>query len=73
MRIFKKKYFYYDPKLQKGDFGYMVDIYYHDGKKAGLAKTYIDEDYKKVLEKARDFCDKCKRFLQSTDKPSEMN
>ena len=73
MRIFKKKYFYYDPKLQKGDFGYMVDIYYYDGKKAGLVKTYVDEDYKKVLEKARDFCDKCKRFLQSTDKPSEMN
>ena len=69
----KKKYFYYDSKLQKGDFGYMVDIYYYDGKKSSLAKTYIDEDYKKVLEKARDFCDKCKRFLQSTDKPSEMN
>ena len=69
----KKKYFYYDPKLQKGDFGYMVDIYYYDGKKTSLVKTYVDEDYKKVLEKARDFCDKCKRFLQFTDKPSEMN
>ena len=66
----KKKYFYYDPELQKGDFGYMVDIYYYDGKKSSLVKTYIDEDYKKVLEKARDFCDKCKSFLQSTDKLS---
>ena len=57
MCIFKKTY-YYNPKLQKGDFGYMVDIYYYDGKKASLVKTYVDEDYKKVLEKARDFCEK---------------
>ena len=52
----KKKYFYYDSKLQKGDCGYMVNIYYYDGKKASPVKTYIDEDYKKVLEKARGFC-----------------
>ena len=63
----KKKCFYYDPELQKGDCGYMVDIYYYDGKKSSLVKTYVDEDYKKVLEKARDFCEKCKRFLQPTD------
>ena len=52
----KKKYFYYDSKLQKGDCGYMVDIYYYDGKKSKLIRTYEDKDYKKVLEKARDFC-----------------
>ena len=52
----KKKYFYYDPELQRGDFGYMVDIYYYDGKKSKLIGTYEDKDYKKVLEKARDFC-----------------
>ena len=52
----KKKCFYYDPELQKGDCGYMVDIYYYDGKKPKLIRTYEDKDYKKVLEKARDFC-----------------
>ena len=52
----KKKCFYYNPELQKGDCGYMVDIYYYDGKKSKLIGTYEDKDYKKVLEKARDFC-----------------
>ena len=52
----KKKCFYYDPELQKGDCGYMVDIYYYDGKKSKLIGTYEDKDYKKVLEKARYFC-----------------
>lgn len=55
MCIFKKTY-YYNPELQKGDCGYMVDIYYYDGKKSKLIRTYEDKDYKKVLEKARDFC-----------------
>ena len=52
----KKKCFYYDPELQRGDFGYMIDIYYYDGKKSTLVRMYVDKDYKKVLEKARDFC-----------------
>ena len=52
----KKKYFYYDPELQRGDFGYMVDIYEYNGKKSKLVRMYVDKDYKKVLEKARDFC-----------------
>ena len=52
----KRKYFYYDPELQRGDFGYMIGIYYYDGKKSKLIRTYEDKDYKKVLEKARDFC-----------------
>ena len=55
MCIFKKTY-YYDPKLQKENLEYMVDIYYYDGKKSKLIRTYKDKDYKKVLEKARDFC-----------------
>ena len=55
MCIFKKTY-YYNPELQKGDCGYMVDIYYYDGKKSKLIGTYEDKDYKKVLEKARDYC-----------------
>ena len=49
----KRKYFYYDPELQKGDCGYMVDIYYYDGKKSKLIRTHEDKDYKKILEKAR--------------------
>lgn len=52
----KKECFYYNPKLQKGDFGYMVDIYHYDGKKSKLVGTYEDKDYKKVLEMARNFC-----------------
>ena len=52
----KKKYFYYDPELQRGDFGYMIDIYHYDGKKSTLVRMYADKDYKKVLEMARDFC-----------------
>ena len=55
MCIFKKTY-YYNPKLQKGDCGYMVDIYSYNGKKSKLVRMYADKDYKKVLEKARDFC-----------------
>ena len=51
MCIFKKTY-YYNPKLQKGDCGYMVDIYSYNGKKSKLVRMY----YKKVLEKARNFC-----------------
>ena len=69
----KKKYFYYDPSLSMTDEGYLVNIYYYNGRKSKLVGMYVDKDYKKVLEKARDFCDKCKRFLRSTDKPSEMN
>lgn len=52
----KKECFYYDPKLQKGDLEYMVNIYEYDGKKSKLVGTYEDKDYKKVLEMARDFC-----------------
>lgn len=55
MCIFKKTY-YYNPKLQKGDYGYMVDIYYYNGRKSKLVGMYVDKDYKKVLEKARDNC-----------------
>lgn len=55
MCIFKKTY-YYNPKLQKGDYGYMVDIYYYNGRKSKLVGMYVDKDYKKVLEKARDHC-----------------
>ena len=69
----KRKYFYYDPNLYMTDDGYLVRIYHYDGKKSSLVRMYVDKDYKKVLEKARDFCDKCKRFLRSTDKLSEMN
>ena len=56
MCIFKKKYFYYDPELQRGDCGYMVDIYSYNGKKSKLVRMYTDKDYKKVLEMARNFC-----------------
>ena len=55
MCIFKKTY-YYNPKLQKGDYGYMVDIYYYNARKSKLVGMYVDKDYKKVLEKARDHC-----------------
>ena len=52
----KKKYFYYDPILYMTDEGYLVQIYYYNGKKSNLVRMYVDKDYKKVLEKARDFC-----------------
>ena len=55
MCIFKKTY-YYNPTLQKEDLGYIVNIYEYNGRKSSLVKTYVDEDYKKVLENARDFC-----------------
>ena len=47
----KRKYFYY-----MTDDGYLVRIYHYDGKKSSLVRMYVDKDYKKVLEKARDFC-----------------
>ena len=55
MCIFKKTYCY-NPKLQKGDCGYMVNIYEYNGKKSKLVRMYVDKDYKKVLEMARNFC-----------------
>ena len=38
------------------DEGYQVNIYYYNGKKSKLVGMYVDKDYKKVLEKARDHC-----------------
>ena len=52
----KKKYFYYDPNLSMTDEGYLVNIYYYNGKKSKLVGMYVDKDYKKVLERARNFC-----------------
>ena len=36
----KKKYFYYDAELQKGECGYMIDIYYYYLKKTKIIRTY---------------------------------
>lgn len=55
MCIFKKTY-YYNPKLQKENLEYMVNIYSYNGRKSKLVGMYVDKDYKKVLEKARDHC-----------------
>ena len=55
MCIFKKTY-YYDPQIRRDDLGYSVDIYEYDGRKSKLVGMYVDKDYKKVLEKARDHC-----------------
>ena len=52
----KKKYFYYDPNLYMTADGYLQRIYNYDGKKTTLVRMYADKDYKKVLEKARDYC-----------------
>ena len=52
----KKNYFYYDPNLSMTDEGYQVNIYYYNGRKSKLVGMYVDKDYKKVLEKARDHC-----------------
>ena len=52
----KKKYCYYDPNLYMTDDGYLIRIYYYNGKKYNLVRMYVDKDYKKVLEKARDYC-----------------
>ena len=52
----KKKYCYYDPNLYMTDDGYLIRIYYYNGKKYNLVSMYVDKDYKKVLEKARDYC-----------------
>ena len=52
----KKKYFYYDPNLSMTDEGYLVNIYYYNGKKSKLVRMYADKDYEKVLEMARNFC-----------------
>ena len=38
------------------DDGYLIRIYYYNGKKYNLVRMYVDKDYKKVLEKARDYC-----------------
>ena len=51
-----KNYFYYDPSLSMTDEGYLVHIYYYNGRKSKLVGMYVDKDYKKVLEKARDHC-----------------
>ena len=51
-----KNYFYYDPSLSMTDEGYQVNIYYYNGRKSKLVGMYVDKDYKKVLEKARDHC-----------------
>jgi predicted RNA-binding protein Jag len=55
MCIFKKTY-YYNPKLQKENLEYMVNIYSYNGKKSKRVRMYADKDYKKVLEMARNFC-----------------
>lgn len=56
MCIFKKSY-YYNPKLQKGDLGYMVDIYEYNGRKSKLICCYFDKDYAKVLLRAKVYVD----------------
>ena len=56
MKLFKKSY-YYNPLLQKGDLGYMVDIYEYNGRKSKLICCYFDKDYAKVLLRAKVYVD----------------
>ena len=48
-----KKTYYYNPQLQKGDSGYMVDIYEYNGRKSRLITCLFDRNYKKVLTNAK--------------------
>lgn len=52
-----KKSYYYNPLLQKGDLGYMVDIYEYNGRKPRLVRRYFDKDYAKVLILAQVYVD----------------
>ena len=63
MKLFKKSY-YYNPQLQKGDLGYMVDIYEYNGRKSKIVCCYFDKDYAKVLLRAKVYVDaatKCQK------------